>query len=433
MANKYITEEVFKKSVSDIIQTVADNTYEFEPYSDEEIASAFELSPEEQKSLSEVINDTVYAKNKVYSSEYTLELLDKTKAECNQYTVEQLANSGNLKRKIVSSDSEVIDENILYLILTDSTNNIYTQYMLIDGTATPLGNTQIDLSDYLLIDDFNTTIADYAKKIEVVSQNDVVNDLTTVSSSTVLSSQGTSNELDKKIDKTSISTTIDSTSTDEQVASAKTIYGKLTSMDKECKIVYPSSEFTTLSDYINSLEVDRTYFVRCILDDAPVAEGVKQECVYVIVKHANEYIHVLAHSCLHSTTWERSYVNGSWVENSWKRVCSTSVEDIPKTIINYDTNVFGQGMIFYEVINGICYVTIMALKAKSLVNNYEISSVAMPKPKHGLVTCPIICDGDGSVIGMFYIDVNFGTLPKCHMYDNVKNGYCSFSYSVAES
>ena len=227
MANKYITDEIFKKGISDVMQTMADNTYEFEPYSDEEIASAFELSSEEQRSLSEVINDTVYAKNKVYSSEYTLELLEKAKAECNQYAVEQLANSGNLKRKIVSSDSEVTDENILYLILTDSTNNIYTQYMLIDGIATPLGNTQIDLSDYLLIDDFNTTIADYAKKNEVVSQNDVVNDLTTVSSSTVLSSQGTSNELDKKVDKTSIATSINSTSTDEQVASAKAVNSEL--------------------------------------------------------------------------------------------------------------------------------------------------------------------------------------------------------------
>lgn len=398
MANKYITDEIFKKGISDVMQTMADNTYEFEPYSDEEIASAFELSSEEQRSLSEVINDTVYAKNKVYSSEYTLELLEKAKAECNQYSVEQLANSGNLKRKIVSSDSEVIDENILYLILTDSTNNIYTQYMLIDGTATPLGNTQIDLSDYLLIDDFNTTIADYAKKTEVVSQNDVVNDLTTVSSSTVLSSQGTSNELDKKVDKTSIATSIDSTSTDEQIASAKAVNSEL---DKKLNanelVVADKGKWTAL---------------QCELTD-----GSKS---YRLQLDKNGNVNVFDST-------------DNWVTYTWKRVCDTKIDDIPKTAINYDTGVFETGEIVYEVINGICYVRIMALKSKSIVNNYEIASTPMPKPKHGLATCPITCDGDGSNIGMFYVDSNFNSLPKCHIYNTVKNGYCTFSYPVAES
>ena len=87
------------------------------------------------------------------------------------------------------------------MILTDSTNNIYTQYMLIDGAVTPLGTTTIDLSNYLLVSDFNTQISDYAKKTEVVSQSDVANDLTTVSSSTVLNTQALKELLDEINDR----------------------------------------------------------------------------------------------------------------------------------------------------------------------------------------------------------------------------------------
>ena len=87
------------------------------------------------------------------------------------------------------------------MILTDSTNNIYTQYMLIDGAITSLGTTTIDLSNYLLVSDFNTQISDYAKKTEVVSQSDVVNDLTTVSSSTVLNTQALKELLDEINDR----------------------------------------------------------------------------------------------------------------------------------------------------------------------------------------------------------------------------------------
>lgn len=222
--NKIITDEILKKATENILQLMTDNSYKFVPYTQEEIQEVFDLDEVTAQSLSKVINDEFVAKNKVYSNEYTNTLLEKVKAECNQYTVEQIANSGNLKRKIVTSTSDVTDESILYLILTDSTNNIYTQYMLIDGTATPLGTTQVDLSDYLLISDFNTTIADYAKKNETVAQNDVMADLTTLSSNTVLSTQGVSDELDKKVDKTSIVTSVDSTSTDEQIPSAKLLY-----------------------------------------------------------------------------------------------------------------------------------------------------------------------------------------------------------------
>ena len=232
MANNkdLISNEVLQKATQDILQTVAEHLYDYEPYTNEQIAEIFDLDNVTAKSLSKVINDEYVAKNKVFSNEHTMELLSKTLAEANQYTTEQIANSGKLERKIVTSTSEVIDENILYLILTDSTNNIYTQYMLIDGNATPLGTTQINLNDYLKTIDFNTEIDKYAKKNTVVLQNDVVGDLTTLSSNQVLSTQGVSDELDKKVDKSSIVTSIDSSSTDDKVPTAKSIWEKTKNM-----------------------------------------------------------------------------------------------------------------------------------------------------------------------------------------------------------
>ena len=201
MSEKVVTDEILKKQTESILQLLADNTYNFVEYTEEEIGSVFELSSEEQKSLSAVINDNVVSKNKVHSSEYTHNLLDKLEGRCNQYTVEQIANSNILTRKIVTSQDEITNPNIVYMILTDSTNNIYTQYMLIDGAVTPLGTTTIDLSNYLLVSDFNTQISDYAKKTEVVSQSDVANDLTTVSSSTVLNTQALKELLDEINDR----------------------------------------------------------------------------------------------------------------------------------------------------------------------------------------------------------------------------------------
>lgn len=197
MSGKIITDDVLKKQTEGILQLLADNTYNFVEYTEEEIGSVFELSPEEQNSLSAVINDKVVSKNKVHSSEYTHNLLNELEGRCNQYTVEQIANSNILTRKIVATQDQITDSNIIYMILTDSTNNIYTQYMLIDGVIKSLGTTTIDLSDYLLVSDFNAQINDYAKKTEVLSQSDVVNDLTTVSSSTVLNTQALKKLLDE--------------------------------------------------------------------------------------------------------------------------------------------------------------------------------------------------------------------------------------------
>lgn len=226
--SKTISDVMLKQSVRDIMQTIADNIYEFSSYTDEELADVFDLSDTEAMELQKTINDTIIAKNKVYSNEHTNELLNELEARCNQFTTEQIGKSNKLEKAVITDISKVTDENKLYLLLTDATTNTYMQYMLINGIVTSLGSTQVDMSGYVKEDDLTTKLADYAKNNEVLKANSVINDLTIVNNDTVLSSQGTSDELNKKVDKTSMVTSIDITSTDDTIPSTKAVYDYIT-------------------------------------------------------------------------------------------------------------------------------------------------------------------------------------------------------------
>lgn len=69
------------------------------------------------------------------------------------------ANITILSTKIVSSTSEVTDENVLYLIPSSGDNdNLYIEYLLINGKPEPIGSQEIDLTGYATINDVETMI-----------------------------------------------------------------------------------------------------------------------------------------------------------------------------------------------------------------------------------------------------------------------------------
>lgn len=446
--NKIITDEILKKATENILQLMTDNSYKFVPYTQEEIQEVFDLDEVTAQSLSKVINDEFVAKNKVYSNEYTNTLLEKVKAECNQYTVEQIANSGNLKRKIVTSTTDVTDESILYLILTDSTNNIYTQYMLIDGTATPLGTTQVDLSDYLLTSDFNTTIADYAKKNETVAQNDVVADLTTLSSSTVLSTQGVSDELDKKVDKTSIVTSINSTSTNDEVASAKALFDNIKPINdklgdirfipfpwtRHFKIKFATTSKALCSIFCSngSIITIQTASSKAIIDTSIKILGrADRYFTYEINELEVELNNVSSNVCGfmiisndQNATVELSMDNIPLSNKIPMIIDSLDINNTPVTL----PSTMG-GSINYKVKNGICYVSAWGVSAT--VTGDIIVSTSMPKCAISSAV-DIYNHSSDSICGMLFIEETTTNLVfRC---TNINNGgFISFSYPVAES
>ena len=180
-------------------------------YTEDEINELFELTDEEAVELTKVINDSHVAINKVYSNARTEERLAEILIEANEFATEQLGKSNFLSIDLATSVDEVVDEHILYLIDDGTSTNTYNQYVLIGGTATLLGSTQCDLTNYATNEQLNEKLEDYAKKNEVLSASAIVK-------------------------------TLDDTVTDEQVASALTVYEA--TKDKNIKT------FTTLDQLV---------------------------------------------------------------------------------------------------------------------------------------------------------------------------------------
>lgn len=68
------------------------------------------------------------------------------------YVTQQLANIN--KKQIVTSTTEMTDANTVYLMANSGFgNNVYDEYIVIDGTPEKVGTTEVDLTNYLQEDD----------------------------------------------------------------------------------------------------------------------------------------------------------------------------------------------------------------------------------------------------------------------------------------
>ena len=90
------------------------------------------------------------------------------------------------------------------------------------------------------------------------------------------------------------------------------------------------------------------------------------------------------------------------------------------------------GTIIYEVKNGICYVNIDAFKSEKTGESLIVSDTLLPKPSIGTVTSMINFDRSESETGMIYIIPFLDNRLRMHCYRADKNGWCTFSYPVAE-
>ena len=172
MANeKIISQSVFEQATKDILTELANRTYEFEEYLEQEIDDMFDATPQEISYYESLINPDVVSENRLWSSKTIDEKLASAILEANKYTDQ--ASTRNLTTEIVSSTADVTKENVLYLILSDASTNTYEQYMLIGGTATALGSTQVDLSNIYNKSEVDTKLDDKANKSEVLSMDSV--------------------------------------------------------------------------------------------------------------------------------------------------------------------------------------------------------------------------------------------------------------------
>lgn len=149
------------------------------------INSIEELVIELDKDLTNTDNEIVSLKEEMSELEENINHLDDTKADkdeipdvskfitkavndlINYYTkteVNSLISAiKSISMKIVPEKPEVGESNIIYLIpnAKAKTENIYDEYVYIDGKWEIIGSTEIDLSNYYTIEQINTLLFDY--------------------------------------------------------------------------------------------------------------------------------------------------------------------------------------------------------------------------------------------------------------------------------
>ena len=456
-------------------QKLSDNITEL---SKDDIAALINLTPEQVTALQTLIDDDTITATKTYSSSKIYAAINDAIAECKDDTLKQIAKKVSGAYKIASSTSDVISTDYIYLI---SNGNTYDLYVLVGSTPTKVGDTNIDLSDYLKSVDAEST---YLKKTDAEGTYAKITDM------------------DKKVDKTNISTAVSSSSTDDQVASAKAVYdtqlkAKLLTLDevndyssKLVKYGIVTAEIATqigipytngmdlyhmiylpfTADYPTEIFIsvagDRRVITRTcdngtwinsykdIIQSSDNGEIIlerlnskrftriaswdvsdKRSLVSLdIVDPNNNYNTMRLQFDNETGDIYKFFYNGAdqtWVFKS--RYCQTTVADIPLTTITTFLNENIRGKVCYSVRNGICYVSIQDLI--SSVEQYGVHICALPKPydysAFQYVTCVNNATDNRNTRNSIYIDNYEGVLTG-HFTNTIAN-WASFSYPVAES
>ena len=427
---KIITDELLKLQTEKILQVVADNLYELEEYDEESIDDMFDATPEEISYYESLINPDVVSENRLWSSKTIDEKLASAILEANKYTDQ--ASTRNLTTEIVSSTADVTKENVLYLILSDASTNTYEQYMLIGGTATALGSTKVDLSNIYNKSEVNTKLDDKANKSEVLSMDSVQATTGSETNDTVYSSKLTKDELAKKanndevLKKTDISTTIDSTSTNDTVPTNKAVYNSLIN-----KVDNPITVST--ADQVNNFNMAYQSFIieQSVAEAVGLPKAPESTWFCINLSHFKGFKYpsqiAFEYAGIERIMYRTAH-NGVW--HNWRKIPTTSVADVPKTnILSSNSNVTFGSHSCYSVVNGICYVSIWEFKGLTVSRDVSVAT-GMPKPKQITGTSIINANNSGENVAFIYVD-NSNTLCVNTFTPNTY-GYGSFSYPVAE-
>lgn len=443
MANeKIIAQDVFEQSIKDILTLLVNNTYNFTEYTDEEVGNLIDLDPTQIAELTAVISDSVVAKNKVFSSSHTTELIQKSVIESNEYADSLVANLSNIKLDIVDTlpDASTVNKSTIYILKdsTGGTNNTLNVWSDSTSAFVEVGKLNVNMDSYYTKSDVDTLLADKADDNTVVHQDDVVSDMTTTSSTTVLSTSGLKTELNKKanddevIKKADMSTTIDSTSTDDTVPTNKAVYDSLINKVNNTIVL-------TTTDEVNSL--NRTYQSFIIYSDVAAAVGLPNPpkstwfCIHLSHIKGFKYPSQIAfeYAGLRKIMY-RVADNGVW--SAWRKIPNTSVVDVPMTTITntlVSTKVTFQAAdsnAYLYVKNGICYVSIWDI---TILEEANLEVLFNNAPKAAFMVGCTLHNGYES-FGHIFVTTN-STEIRLNAPSGLagKSGYCSFSYPVAES
>ena len=340
----------------------------------QDIEAMLNLTDEQLKTLSSLILDNEIRLDKTFSSSRIYSDIQQCLSDSKTYTLKELSKKMGASYKVVTATSEVTSTEFLYLI---SNSTAYDIYALIDGVATKLGDTTIDLSNYYTKNEIDN---DFLKKADADGKF------------------ATIKTVDKKVDKTSIVTTLDENTTDEQVPSAKVVNDNLNSkVDK-----FPPN-FTS--------EVDIDNLINCGWYHANSSSGVKgifpfkETWVNVFnigfgSLNNNAYSSQIALSNS-KNMYFRQRDNLDW--NEWRRVCSTSTTDVNNVDINVldSTNCSVKEYFRYSIKNGRAIIDFGGIQS-SKTPSILLAEVPFISKNRALVN---LTNANGNkVIGLVYIN-----------------------------
>ena len=204
-------------------QKLSDNITEL---SKDDIAALINLTPEQVTALQTLIDDDTITATKTYSSSKIYAAINDAIAECKDDTLKQIAKKVSGAYKIASSTSDVISTDYIYLI---SNGNTYDLYVLVGSTPTKVGDTNIDLSDYLKSVDAEST---YLKQTDAAGTYAKITDM------------------DKKVDKINIISNPSASSTNEQIVGAAKYYNDITNL--LLKLIKNSNPYVAIDSPVSS-------------------------------------------------------------------------------------------------------------------------------------------------------------------------------------
>ena len=317
----------------------------------------------------DVINNTNLADNLTFSNIHIKNLIDQCLIDANTEAQKLVGALTHLtcEKTTTQPTLDGSEINVIYLHSIDG-NPPFQQFLKISDTELiDLGSTSISLNDYLTATEIAST---YAKQVDLNTLTD---------------------EVTNKVDKTSITTTIDSTSTDTQVPSAKAVYNA--TVDKNLK-TYTSIEQlglttpTTVGAIYNAIPANSCLNIFASLSsvtDLPLQQGLLS-----ITKISTAGFDIIfKRSGSGSVTDNAMYigqlkgVDGTGL--SWKKVCTTRVEDVPITDITIPNGLFqivdsDFSYIKYEVVNGIAFVY-FSIRGVKIVGSGISRNITVPKLK----------------------------------------------------
>ena len=390
-------------------------------------------------SVSEGVDDLHLASNSTFSSVKIDTLIRQCLQDSNDYTDRLVANLSRLELKLVTSESEITQPNIMYLYKPSGSTS-YEQYVVIEGTKVLLGTTDINMGDYYTITQadakfvLKTDFDSLKTKVDgKVDKADIVDNLTSTNTDKPLSAnQGKvlKDEVDLKannddvVKKTDIVTSISSTSTDDTVPSAKSIYTDVLSLLRNQNMT---------KEQINS-NVD-TFYIASIPSDVGKAIGLPiSDKIYskiINIPHGSYTIQLAWDIGKHNNIFMlRKCSGGVW--ESWQKVCTTKVADVDKTFISFsdETNysVISNSCVYF-VKNGMCHI-MLYIKCNTPSDTWTILSNNIPKADglHRYLRIP----GGGADVFLKCLITMDGELKVSG--GNAGVSYLgTFSYPVAES